>query len=136
MKKYILELTEKQARVVDKACEFFARIGYGQYSEILWHFLDWKAEDAAERRDKAEELLFQARAQIYPELGTHRGASYGIGRNNEWDRAYDVHQVLRYAFEKENGKVDFWHEPFSLLKEAFSKCEVVEGEHNEKCEND
>ena len=131
MKKYLLELTEQQARAIDDACEFYARIGYGQYNEILWHFLDWKLPDASERRDKAEELLFQAREQIYPELGKQRGASYGIGRNEKWDRAYDVHQVLRYAFEKDNDDIPFKHTPFTLLDEAFAKCttmEIKEGE--------
>lgn len=123
-KQYKLALSEAQARVVAKACEFYARIGYGQYSEILWNFMDLKNDDAIERRDEAERLLFEARAQIYPELGKLRGASYGIGRNDEWDRSYDVYQVLRYAFEKENGKLPFRHEPFTLLKEEFATVEV------------
>lgn len=125
-KRYKLTLSESQAKVVAKACEFYARIGYGQYSEILWNFMDLKNDDAIERRDEAERLLFEARAKIYPELGTHRGASYGLGRNDEWDRSYDVYQVLRYAFEKENDKLPFRHEPFTLLKEAFATVEVEE----------
>lgn len=123
-KQYKLTLSEAQAKVVAKACEFYARIGYGQYSEILWNFMDLSGDDDYERRDEAERLLFEARAQIYPDLGKARGASYGIGRNDEWDRSYDVYQVLRYAFEKENGKLPFRHEPFTLLNEAFAKCEV------------
>lgn len=125
-KQYKLTLSETQARVVAKACEFYARIGYGQYSEILWNFMDMKNDDAIERRDEAERLLFEARAQIYPDLGEMRGASYGIGRNDEWDRSYDVYQVLRYAFEKENDKLPFLHEPFTLLNETLAKCEVEE----------
>lgn len=96
-KQYKLTLSEAQAKVVAKACEFYARIGYGQYSEILWNFMDLKNDDAIERRDEAERLLFEARAQIYPELGEQRGRSYGVGRNDEWDRSFDVHQVLRHA---------------------------------------
>lgn len=123
-KQYKLTLSEAQAKVVAKACEFYARIGYGQYSEILWNFMDLKNDDDVERRDEAERLLFEARAQIYPNLGKQRGASYGIGRNDEWDRSYDVYQVLRYAFEKKNDKLPFRHEPFTLLNEALAKCEV------------
>lgn len=122
--KYKLTLSEDQAKVVAKACEFYARIGYGQYSEILWNFMDFTADDAHERRDEAERLLFEARAQIYPEIGKLLGASYGIGRNDEWDRSYDVYQVLRYAFEKENDKLPFRHEPFAFLNEELATVEV------------
>jgi hypothetical protein len=125
-KQYKLTLSEAQAKIVGKACEFYARIGYGQYSEILWNFMDFTADDAHERRDEAERLLFEARAQIYPDLGKMRGASYGIGRNDELDRSYDVYQVLRYAFEKENDKLTFRHEPFTLLNEEFAMVEVEE----------
>ena len=81
-KQYKLTLSETQARVVAKACEFYARIGYGQYSEILWNFMDMKNDDAIERRDEAERLLFEARAQIYPDLGEMPVASPGSGRKN------------------------------------------------------
>ena len=123
-KQYKLTLSEAQAKVVAKACEFYARIGYGQYREILWNFLDWKADDAHERSEEAEKLLYEARAKVYPELGAHIGTSYGIGHFDHMDRAYDVYQVLRYAFEKEDDKLPFRHEPFTLLNEAFAKCEV------------
>ena len=125
-KQYKLTLSEAQAKIVAKACEFYARIGYGQYREILWNFLDWKKDDALERSEEAEKLLYEARAKVYPELGAHIGKSYGIGHFDHMDRAYDVYQVLRYAFEKEDGDEKFWHEPFSLLNEDFAKCEVEE----------
>lgn len=121
VKKYKLTLTEKQARIVSRACEFYARVGYGQYMEILYDFLDPRDEYFMERRDEAERLLFEAREQIYPDLGYFRGASYGVGFDEKMDMAYDVHQVLRHALGDEM-------EPWNLQGGGFAECEVIEEE--------
>lgn len=97
--KYNLQLTEEQARICSKACEFYARIRLGQFEEITWNFLDSKdnPDTFIERRDKAEELLFEARKFIFPDLHG-RGHSYGIGKFEDADRAFDIYQVLRVKF--------------------------------------
>lgn len=97
-----LTLTDEQAKIVSIACEFFARVRLGQFNEIVWHTLDARlpSDDYCERREKAEQMLYAAREQIYPEL-LGRGHSYGIGKFEDADKAYDVHQVIRYAFGDE-----------------------------------
>ena len=35
-----LTLTEEQAKIVSTACEFYARVRMGQFSEIAYHTLD------------------------------------------------------------------------------------------------
>ena len=97
--KYKLTLTEEQARVVSVACEFFARIKMGQFAEIPYHLMmEQPMEDSCcDRRDASEFYLFKAREFIYPELhGSWH--SYGVGRFDDADMAFDVHQVLRHQF--------------------------------------
>ena len=93
---YQLTLTEEQARVVATSCEFFARVVMGQFNEIIWHTMDTQhgSDDYCERRDKAQELLFEARKYLYPELHGI-GHSYGIGKYDNADMAFDVYQVIR-----------------------------------------
>jgi hypothetical protein len=95
--KYQLELTKEQLQVLSRACEFYARIRMGQFKEITWHCLNWADEDVnnlCNRRDKAEELLLEARKQIYPELHGI-GHSYGIGKFKDADMSFDIYQVAR-----------------------------------------
>ena len=94
-----LELTEEQARLVGRACEFFARVKMGQFEEILNNLLDIKipGEQYQNRKESARTYLLMARSQIYPDL-QGMGHSYGICRFEDADKAYDVYQVIRHAF--------------------------------------
>lgn len=98
MAKYILDLTEEQAKTVAQACEFFARIKMGQFNEIPYLLLsdELPGNDYCTRRDTANKYLLDARKAIYPEL---QGVShsYGAGKIADADRAFDVYQVLRHA---------------------------------------
>ena len=93
-----LLLTDEQAGIVANACEFYARIRMGQFNELVWHTLDIRlhADDYCPRRDEAERLLLEVRRQIYPDL-FGAGHSYGIGRFEDADKAFDVYQVLRHT---------------------------------------
>lgn len=94
-----LTLTEEQAKIVSTACEFYARVRMGQFDRIIDHTLDLSipCDNYCDRRDEAEKLLLEARKQLYPELHGI-GHSYGIGKFEDADLAYDVHQVLRNQF--------------------------------------
>lgn len=113
-----LTLTEEQARVVNIACEFYARIRMGQFKEITWRMLDLSisTEEYCDRRDEAERLLLEVRKQIYPDLDGW-GHSYGMGRFEDADLAYDVHQVIRKVFGDERP-------PFSY--HALPVCEKLD----------
>lgn len=93
-----LELTDEQAQIVSVACEFYARVRMGQFNEIVMNTLDMSLPtgDYCTRRDNAEKLLLEARKELYPELHGV-GHSYGMGKFDDADRAYDVHQVIRYV---------------------------------------
>lgn len=115
-----LLLTEEQANIVASACELYARIRMGQFNEIVWHTLDMKipSDEYCPRRDEAERLLMEARKQIYPDL-YGIGHSYGIGKFEDADKAFDVYQVIRYL----NGDP---RSPFSYHE--LPKCRRVEDE--------
>lgn len=93
-----LKLTDSQAKIVSRACEFYARIVLGQFKEILFELMNDKTVDSIlENRDQIELLLYEARDLIYPELHGF-GHSYGLGKFEHADRAYDVYQVIRTLF--------------------------------------
>lgn len=111
MKKYSLVLTEEQARLVMTACDFYCRMRLGQFQELTYRIMDSLSdEDFCERRDRADELIFEARKQIFPEL-RGRGHSYGIGKFKDADQAYDVYQVIRKGLHPDAAPV------FSYQKE-------------------
>ena len=93
-KKIVLELSEAEAALVQRACEFYARIRVGQFGEISYYCMDVKDHDYSIRRQKADELLFESRKYIFPELHGV-GHSYGIGKFEDADIAFDVHQAIR-----------------------------------------
>ena len=107
-----LTLTKEQAQTVSIACEFYARIKLGQFKEIIWHTLDPKlvTDDFCERRDITEHYLLEARKEIYPELHGI-GHSYGIGKFEDADKSYDVHQVIRQLFGDERGLFSYYELP-------------------------
>ena len=98
MEKYQLILTEEQARLVAKCCEFYCRVKIGQFKEITYQIAKEEfSEGWSERREEAERLLQKAKECIYPEL-RGVGSSYGIGKFDDADKAYDVYQVIRQQF--------------------------------------
>ena len=93
-----LRLTDSQAQVVSRACEFYSRIVLGQFKEIIFELINHDTVDAVlEHRSEIESLLYEARDLIYPDLHG-LGQSYGLGKFEHADTAYDVHQALRILF--------------------------------------
>ena len=113
-----LTLTEDQARIVSVACEFYARVRMGQFNEIPFHCLEWngKIDNVCKRRDEAEQLLLEARKQIYPDLHGI-GHSYGMGKFKDADQSFDVHQVIRHELGDDRPPFSYYELP---------KCEKVE----------
>lgn len=95
-----LTMTEDDAKLVAKACEFYTRIKIGQFKEIIWNFLDLKlpTDDYCKRQEKLEDLLYQARGVLYPDLGKHIGTSYGYGKFKDADKAFEIYELLRIAY--------------------------------------
>ena len=114
-----LTLTETQARILMRACEVYARVVMGQFQEITMELLDVTidTDNFCERRDKANELLFKAREYIYPELHG-LGHSYGVGKFEHADRAWDVYQVIRALYGDPRGTFSYYDLPKAeIIKE-------------------
>lgn len=113
-----LTMSEETAKVVSAACDFYSRMRIGQYGELIQRMMDGYPDiDWRRRRDEAETLLYMARARIMPEL-EYTEHSWGIGRFEDADRAFDVHQVLRQKFGDHR-------EPFTLFDEL-PVCERID----------
>ena len=93
-----LNLTDRQAKIAARACEFYTRIVLGQFNEIILELVnDTNIDSVVENRQEIESLLFKARDLIYPDLHG-RGHSYGVGEFEHADKSYDVYQAIRSLF--------------------------------------
>ena len=63
----IIELKQEDAGVVSIACEVYARVKMGQFTEAIWHCLDitLSTDEYCRRRDMAVKCLLDARTYIY-----------------------------------------------------------------------
>lgn len=93
-----LHLTDEQAKIAARACEFYARIVLGQFNEIIFELANSdNVHRIAECRDEIEAELLNVRGYFYPEL-RGLGQSYGVGKFEHADKAYDVYQAIRTVF--------------------------------------
>jgi len=128
--RYVIELTEDQARVTARACELYARLLNGQLDEINHELLlHENHNNICERRDQAMDLLLKLKQIYFPELHGH-GHSYGVGHDEVSDRAWLVYQALRYCIawhdHPEGGHgVDFYR-PMAFGGGPVPKCEAKE----------
>lgn len=99
VRKFTLTMTEDQLRLLDRACEFYARVMCGQFStladDILFEQdLTQKSWDA--RKEAAYDVLYAARGILFPELGSSRSTHHGVGWKDSADAMYDFHDVIRH----------------------------------------
>ena len=127
MKQYVLTLSEEQANTVREACELYARLGLGQFERITELFMDYHGEDAFQRRDIANDILYVAAKCIF---GTNRYNRPDIKQIDACDRAFDIHQVIRYAkswhYHPEGGCTVDFYDPIPKSGEPLAKCEIRE----------
>lgn len=86
MKKYVLTLTEEQAKAVRSACEFFTRVRCGQFMEIVYHCLSHEDGDVLVRRDTrwhvADALIEELEAAMSDVDGSKELLSQLAEKNN------------------------------------------------------
>lgn len=111
-----VRMSKDNACIVERACEFYARVLCGQFSEIsdavfhneLKRIRQESGEEAmhsafnelVERRDNADESLKKVRAELFPDLAPC--AHHGYMHSENTDRAFSMYQAIRYALA--------WHE--------------------------
>jgi|GEM_PF-2951717 len=99
-----LQMTIKQAQVLNESVEFFSRILMGQLEEVAEHtprLSDESFDDWLVRRDKVRYLLKEAK-EIYTGF-YHPGTNFGIHSPRISDSArvaFDLHQVVRQCLHR------------------------------------
>lgn len=94
-----ITVSPAQAAMIERACEFYARVINGQFSEIAYEVSLplYRAHNGYDYdRDLTLRHLYAARALMFPELGADQGTHWGVGRNADSDLAWDIMQVLRH----------------------------------------
>lgn len=127
--KYTLVLNERQAKLLDAACEFYARMSMGQWCESLMQAcVDLRRDDYCDVRDAMEPLLLQARRLVWPEL-QGIGHSWGVGKFEHADIVWEIHEVLRnkiaWTENPEGGMGINFYPPWSIHGRPLAKCEVT-----------
>lgn len=96
-----IQVSKSQAAMIERACEFYARVINGQFSEIGYQvslpLYRMKAINSLNvDYEQINRYLYAARALLFPELGADQGTHWGVGRNADSDLAWDIMQVLRH----------------------------------------
>ena len=111
-----LTVTEDQLRLVQRALDFYSRIGIGQFGEIKNHptferhlhkefELDGKTDYNRYHavRDSVDSMLVQPRNMLYNDNSLSGNGSWGIFNSKVDDscrEAFDLIQVIRHEFWK------------------------------------
>jgi hypothetical protein len=100
-RKYILHLTENQARVIVKALDLYSRIGMGQLGEIAYVLMNYsKSSSDNEIQDRADRFhVLRERLDIISQSWMGRSGHYGISSEKISDVfriAWDIQQVVRH----------------------------------------
>ena len=147
MEKVILEMTPTTARMVQTACEFYFRAMIGQFEyciDEIANGIPWKRDikhikmHEEERKDEFDGWIERRKASIthaehakqelFPELG--RYWSYGVGKCEDADIAWQVNEVVRHALawhrNPEGGWTVDFDTPMQWTKEPLPKCRIEE----------
>ena len=111
-----LTVTEEQLRLIQRALDFYSRVGIGQFNAIKDHPTferhlanEYKVDGKIDytryhaTRDMADNALVQARNMLYNDFTVGKNGSWGIHNPNVDDScrdAYDLIQVIRHEFWK------------------------------------
>ena len=96
---FAITMTEEQLRLLNKVCEFYARVMCGQFSTLADDILfeqDITQKSWSARREAAYGVLYAARGILFPDLGAFRGSHYGVGYKNVSDAMFDFNEVIRH----------------------------------------
>jgi hypothetical protein len=116
-----LKVSEEQLRLIQRALDFYSRVGIGQFNAIKDHptfeahlhneFKDENGKTDYEHyhslRDDVDSILLVARNNLYNDSSIGKNGSWGI-HNPKVDEscreAFDLIQVIRHEFWKKNPK--------------------------------
>lgn len=131
--KYVLTLSREQARMVQDACELFARLKIGQFERITEMLLDLSLEDYCDKRDLANALLKIVACTL---LGSNEYRNPRTQPDELHHRAWNIHAVIRHCMawhdHPEGNPYSVWFDkPWAHGDEALPEIEVKETCTNE-----
>ena len=133
--KYVLEMNEQHACTVMAALEFYSRMRMGQFRELPSLCLDLSDKEYCDKREYMEALLEPARRICYPELLPTFAHSYGVGKFEDADLAWELYESIRYcrawAKHPEGGSTVDFGKPMSLRGNKIAKCTAVKDDDEE-----
>jgi len=115
MKKYKLEINEKQVNVIMWALNLYSRLHCGQLTEL---------RDLTENKPH-DDVLKVLQGQLFPELNGYLNSSYGIAGRQAPEKskiAYDIYKQIHYIF---NPVGVYAYKPIPTSKQKLPKFEAV-----------
>lgn len=105
IKKYQIELTEDQLRLISMACDTVSRLGIGQWREIMYH-LPLAKIDNYEEYHSTLRLIDNLLSKYMIDNVDGYSSNIGIYNAKEYSRAlYDIHQVIRNKLAWDKAKL-------------------------------
>lgn len=89
--KYNLILTENQCLAISSACDIVCRLMSGQWSQAVECCRDKNGENIFDY-----DLVKKIESIIKPEMGLNPDEYWGVGKYEDADILWDIHQVLRH----------------------------------------
>lgn len=112
MKKYRIELSEQQMRLVANCLEDISRFASGQWEmnytvEEMLMLRDLPFDEKMKQRDDAEELLKQVKRILLPDLSDN--TSIGYNGSDFIGNTYQIYRTILYHLAKDNN----WNNVYS-----------------------
>ena len=131
--RYVLTMTEEQARIVIAALDFLTRMRIGQWDELrhlCWNFGNTAGTPEYEtKRNAIDEKLMEVRQIVMPDLP--RNGSWGVYKFENTERAFNILKAVRSAIAWHNnpqgGYEVIYDRPMAInVAEEMPKCEAME----------
>jgi len=119
-KTYTITVTEKQAMVIKKAMEIYARLGMGQFRDALDELPLQPIGPMLDGWFKAKERIGDIIKQYTIDKVDGWQSSLGITSDKvdeDAKIAWDICQVLRQMLHRANDLMQSSNEPFAIMKE-------------------
>ncbi len=103
-RRWLVEMTEDQAREIYAALEFKTRIRMGQFDDLRRLLTPtFSASGEIDRTYKVMEALFAAvKAVAFPDL--HRDASWGVAHTPSMERLWDMYVTMRNTIARKTAE--------------------------------
>ena len=103
-KRYLLELTETQAQVIQKACDLLSRVESGQW-HVAFDLLPKDGKTDWKQWHDAKEEIKEIMKTVLKDGIDGVACSFGVGSSQtppSSDIAWDIHQVIRHRLAWED----------------------------------